>query len=178
MNILLLSGSPHKNGTTARLIDAFVRGAQEAGHTVERVDASSKSIGGCLGCQACRNNGGFCVQKDDMEQIYPKLERAEGVVLVTPLYYFGMSAQLKLLLDRWYAVNPALRAASKKAALLSAGADREDWAMAALRGQYEALIRYLDWEDRGMLLVLGASTPQDLDSRQELEQARMLGKNF
>ncbi|MBO1678203.1 flavodoxin family protein [Bittarella massiliensis (ex Durand et al. 2017)] len=176
MKILLLTGSPHKKGTTAALASAFDRGAAEAGHQLTRFDTAFMKIAPCLGCDHCRKNGGRCVHGDGMEEILPVLLEADLVVLVTPLYYFGMSAQLKAVIDRFYAVNTALRQSPKKALLLAASGDDEPGVMEALVLHYQAVLGYLHWEDCGMLLARGMYTPEDLAGTPYLLQAEEMGR--
>ena len=178
MKILVLTGSPRKQGTTARLAEEFIRGAREAGHEVLRMDAAQLKVGGCLACRACRSNGGACVQKDDMYQVYPHLVEADGVVLVTPLYYYAMTGQLKTLMDRFFAVSPVLRKRDVKLATLAACEDDAPNAMDSLRCHHEAVVDLFGWEDKGMVLALDALGPEDLDGREELVQAYELGKIF
>ena len=87
-NVLILMGSPRKKGNTSILCDEFARGAEDAGHKVERIDVISKKIAGCLGCNGCQRNSGTCVQKDDMQEIYQKINDADIVVLASPVYYY------------------------------------------------------------------------------------------
>ena len=88
MKIVVLTGSPHKKGTSALLADAFIAGAEAAGHSVTRFDCAFLHIGGCRGCDACRKSGGVCVQRDDMAEILPALLAADLVAFVSPIYYF------------------------------------------------------------------------------------------
>ena len=94
MKIVILFGSPNRSGSTGILADEFTRGAEEKGHEVERFDVCHMNVHPCLGCVKCGYEGP-CVQKDDVELIRQKLLRADMVVFATPLYYYGMSAQLK-----------------------------------------------------------------------------------
>lgn len=175
MKIIILTGSPHSNGTTALLADEFCAGAAEAGHNILRYDTAKLRIEACLGCDHCRILGGSCVHEDDMSHIYPHLQEAEAVVLVTPLYYFGMTAQLKRAVDRFYAINPALRETSKKVYLISAGADVDEWAMEAIVSHYRTICLYLNWEAAGTVLALGSGKPDDLVQTEYLSQAKSLG---
>lgn len=175
MKIIILTGSPHSNGTTALLADEFCVGAAEAGHDLLRFDTAKLRIEACLGCDHCRIISGSCVHEDDMSRIYPHLQEAEAVVLVTPLYYFGMSAQLKRAVDRFYAINPALRETSKNVYLISAGADEDEWAMEALSAHVRTICRYLNWEAAGEVLALGAGKRDDLAQTDYLSQARAMG---
>ena len=98
MKIVVLEGSPNKSGSSNLLADALIRGAREAGHTVQVIDAAHSDIHPCTGCIHCGYEGP-CVQKDDMEKFRGMILDADMVVFVTPLYYYGMSAQLKTLID-------------------------------------------------------------------------------
>ena len=98
--VLILSGSPRKGGNSELLVDEFVKGAKEAGNTVEKVCLREKKIAPCLACEACLNNGGICVQGDDMGEVLAKLIDADVIVLSTPVYYYSVCAQLKAMIDR------------------------------------------------------------------------------
>lgn len=176
MKVLVLTGSPHIKGTTALLADEFCNGAKESGHEVIRFDTAKLNINPCLGCGHCRKNDGKCVYKDDdMTKIYPHLLSANAVVLVTPLYYFGMSAQLKRTVDRFFAVNSSLREKSKKLLLIAACGDKDDWAMDALTAHYHAISHYLKWQESGSVLAIGAYTREDAENSEYPAMARKLG---
>lgn len=102
MNVVVITGSPHANGTSAYLADQFIKGAKEAGHTVHRFDAGLETIHPCFGCDHCRTSG-TCIHKDGIGEIAAGFAGSPGVVFVTPLFYFSMSAQLKMVIDRFYA---------------------------------------------------------------------------
>ena len=97
--VLILSGSPRKGGNSDLLCDQFAKGAEEAGHQVEKIRIQEKKIGPCLACYGCRGTG-KCVQKDDMEDILTKMAAADVLVLATPVYFYSMDGQLKTLIDR------------------------------------------------------------------------------
>jgi len=128
MKITIITGSPRKNGTTSLLAEEFIRGAKEAGHDVFLFDAAFEKIAPCVACDRCQVNGAKCVQNDSMEKLNPELLAADFIVFITPLYYFGMSAQLKLAIDRFYANSSKLET-GKKTILLAAAHDNENWTM-------------------------------------------------
>ena len=104
--IVILNGSPRLHGNTAGLIEAFVRGAKQAGHEIVRFDLQKMDIHPCLGCLG----GGKdplspCIQKDGMAEIYPQYETADVLVLASPMYYWSITAQLKTAFDRLFAVT-------------------------------------------------------------------------
>ena len=175
MKTLILTGSPHSQGTTALLADEVCVGAREVGNEVIRIETAKLDVHPCLGCYHCRNNDGRCVYNDDMTQIYSHLLKVDAVVLVTPLYYFGMTAQLKRVVDRFFAINPILRKTSKRLHLVAACGDKDEWAMDALVIHFQTLCRYLHWQEGGKVLAIGAYTREDLKDKDYLMLARNLG---
>ena len=97
--VLILSGSPRKDGNSDMLCNEFMRGAAESGNEVEKIRVAEKKIGFCTGCYACRNTG-VCAIKDDMDEVMQKLIDADVIVLASPVYFYSIDAQLKALIDR------------------------------------------------------------------------------
>ena len=117
MKIIVLMGSPNRKGSTNILVENFLKGAEEAGHSCEVIEVCHRNIHPCTGCVACGYEGP-CVQKDDVEIIRQKLLASDMVVFATPLYYYGMTAQLKTVVDRFCAYNSSLNSRHLKSALL------------------------------------------------------------
>ena len=97
--ILILSASPRKGGNSDLLCDQFAKGAEEAGHQVEKIRVQEEKIGPCMACYGYRGTGA-CVQKDDMAAVLEKMVEADVLVLATPVYFYSMDGQLKTLIDR------------------------------------------------------------------------------
>ncbi|MGN1032094.1 MAG: flavodoxin family protein [Intestinibacter sp.] len=181
MKILILTGSPRTKGTTALLAEQFAIGAKEAGHDVVRFDTAKLNIKPCQSCYSCRKsdkNDSKCAFNDDMTAIYPEILSADMIVFVTPVYYFGISAQLKSAIDRFFAINTNLRESHKKAILLAAGGDEEGWAMTALKLSYETICRYLNMKDMGQIIALGCYQREDMENSGYPEIARKLGQSI
>ncbi len=175
MKITVITGSPHKNGTSALLADKFIEGAQQAGHEVFRFNAAFEDIHPCLGCDRCRMDGP-CVHQDAIDKkLMPQLLAADLVVFVTPLYYWGMSAQLKTVVDRFYASNAKLCGSGKKAILMATAYDAKDWTMSSLTHHYQTLMKYLGWEDIGTVLAVGCGSRPVIERSEFPEQAYQLG---
>ena len=123
-NIIILNGSPRKKGNTAALIQAFTQGAEHAGHRVTMFPLDAMEIHGCKGCFGGGKDPAHpCVQRDDMEKIYPAYRNADLVVLASPLYYWNFSGQLRTAFDRLFAVaecEPGYVNPKKEAVLLMA----------------------------------------------------------
>ena len=151
MKILVLNGSPRPRGDTSKLIAVFQKAAEVAGHTVCVVDVCRKNIRGCLACEYCHGKGeGTCIQKDDMREIYDLLREANMLVLASPIYYHGISGQLKCVIDRFYSIlSPKAPGALKKVAMFLSSGDPDMYVGA--RFSYEGdFLGYLGLEDVGI----------------------------
>ena len=98
--VLILSGSPRKNGNSDMLCDEFMKGALISGNQVEKIRVAEKKIDFCSGCYYCQKSGGVCAKKDDMADILQKMIDADVLVLASPVYFYSIDAQLKALIDR------------------------------------------------------------------------------
>ena len=177
MKITVLFGSPNRKGSTNILVENFVRGATDAGHECEVLDVCHMDIHPCTGCVACGFEGP-CAQKDDVEQIREKLLSSDMVVFATPLYYYGMSAQLKIVVDRFCAYNSSLNSRHLKSALLTVAWNADDWTFEALEAHYKTLVRYINFEDKGMILGHGCGSPAMTQRSKYPEEAYKLGKSL
>lgn len=176
MNILVLSGSPRKNGNSNELAKQFIKGAEEAGHQVNRIDAAEKDIHPCIACNSCGMDGP-CIFKDDFQEVREKIIPADLVAFVSPLYYFGISAQLKALIDRFYAINGQIHVPKKAVFLLTfanSGMKNAD----AVLAHYDALLDYLGWQDAGRVIAPGVWTAGSIKHTDYPKKAYDLGKNL
>ena len=177
MKILVLESSPHKNGSSNLLAERFIQGATEAGHTVTVFDAARADLHPCLGCDAC-GTAGACCQKDDMAELKEQILDTDMLVFVTPLYYFGMSTQLKMVIDRFYSFNGELTSKHLKTALIVAAWDSRKWAMDNISGHYQTLCRYLNFKDEGMILGYGCGSVPMTQGTTYPQKAYELGKSL
>ena len=117
MQILILQGSPRAKGNTAWMAEEYKKAAEAAGHNVTLVNVAHKHIAGCLACEYCHGKGnGACIQKDDMQELYPLIAEAEVLVLAAPIYYFTLCAQIQAPIHRIYSMMTPPKV--KKMALL------------------------------------------------------------
>ena len=161
MKITVLNGSPRKQNTSF-MVDAFVAGAEEAGHTVEVIQVGKMKINGCLGCEYCHGKGeGQCIQKDDMEKVYPAFADCDMIVFASPIYYFGMTAQITAATQRVYAMMKWPKATKAALLLSSMSPNVYDGAIAT----YKGILGFTGIEDAG---VFTAKDPEN--STEELKQ--------
>ena len=189
-NILVVQGGGRAKGNTAQLVDSFIKGATEAGHTVEKINLNQTEVKGCIGCNACRY-GKPCVQKDGFNDLVPKIKAADLIVFASPLLFWTLSSKLKAFIERFYCIaeeDPAPplgryeRYPIKDAALLMTSADNYFWTYEQVVSYYQfAIINYIGFQDRGMLLAGGCGDtngkPQ-IDKTGYLEKAFEFGKNI
>lgn len=177
MKITVLMGSPNKKGSTNLLIESFQKGALEKGHDVEVIDIAHKNIHPCTGCVACGYEGP-CVQKDDMYEVRDQILNSDMIVFASPLYYYGMSAQLKTVIDRFCFFNSSLHQKHLKSALLTVAWNSDDWTFDALIAHYKTLVRYCHFDDCGMVLGYGCGTPSMTKHSRSIQDAYLLGRSL
>ncbi len=177
MKIVILMASPNSKGSTSILAEQFRKGAGESGHEVEMINVCELNINPCTGCVACGYEGD-CVQRDDNGLIHKALLSCDMVVFATPLYYYGMSAQLKAVVDRFCAYNSSLNRRHLKSALIAVAWNSEDWTFEALTAHYRTLVRYINFEDMGMILGYGCGSPSMTRASSYPEQAYRSGRSL
>ena len=167
MKILVLNGSPTKDGNTAALVNAFKEGAESKGHNVTVLNVAHKKVNGCMACEYCHGAGnGKCVQKDDMQEIYPYLMEADMITFASPIYYFTMSAQLEAVIHRFYAINHPPK--TKYTALLLSSYSPGVYTAAI--AQYKDMIGYMGMTDKGIVTADNSTnkTPAKLAEAKKL----------
>lgn len=180
--ILILNGSPHPKGNTAILCQAFKDGAAQSGHEVEQFNLSTMKISGCIGCmKGGKDPESPCTIKDDMGQIYPIYEKANLVVLASPLYYWSFSGQLKCAFDRLFAVaecNPDYANPIKEVILLMAAESDTPDNWKPVLDYYKSLVSFLKWKDLGQVLAGGVLKSGELANRPIVLEAFNLGASL
>lgn len=172
MKILVLNGSPRPNGNTAAMVEAFVKGASENGHNIIVVPVCQKKIAGCLACEYCHTKGeGKCVQKDDMQEVYPVLAEAEMIVLASPIYYHSFTGQLQCAINRIYALDKPKKL--KKAALILSSGDNKVYDGAIYEYQ-NSFLNYLKLENMGIFTAHGKQNKSEEKLNELYEFGRSL----
>ena len=174
--VLILSGSPRKGGNSDILCDEFARGAQEAGHDVEKIRVAAKKVAPCSGCYYCRSHSGECAHKDDMAQILQRMIDADVIVLASPVYFYSIDAQLKAVIDR--TVARWLEVRNKEFYYIVTMADEEhasaDTTLACFRGYADCVEGA---EEKGVLIGSGVYEPGKVKASPVMQQAYEMGRN-
>lgn len=176
-NILILSSSLRANSNSDALAEAFARGAREAGNTVEAVSLKGKSVAFCKGCMACQKTQA-CVLRDDAAALAEQIKNAEVLVFATPVYYYGMSGQLKTLLDR---CNPlfASNYAFRDVYLLATAAEDDG---SAVEGTVKGMQGWIDCFENaclaGTVFAGGVNDTGEIQGHPALEEAFALGREI
>lgn len=154
--IVVLTGSPRKNGNSGRLAAAFTSAAEQKGYAVTAVDTYALRIGGCMGCGQCYKNGQACYFNDDFDKIAPLLMEADAIVLASPLYWFAFPAKLKAMIDKWTAFTRQGRDFSgKTAALLACSGLDEKGIFTGMEYTFDTAMRLLNCHVAGKVLIGG-----------------------
>lgn len=173
--VLILSASPRKGGNSEILCDQFMRGAQEAGHNVEKVVLREQKINYCLGCEACMNTQ-KCVQKDSMNDILAKMVEADVLVFSTPVYFYSMCGQLKTFIDR---TIPRFREFKGTAYLITTSSDSGDSTVEGTLSDYHNFLRMTpELTDAGHIFGFNAWAKGDILGNPAVMQAYEAGKDI
>ena len=166
-----------KNGNTARLAQSFAEGAAE-NNNVETVSVADYNVNPCTGCNSCfTREGNQCFRNDDMVQIYEKLRNADIVVVASPVYFYGISAQLKAIVDRLHTpMRNTFRI--KKLGLLLVGAAELPNLFDPIIMQYQMVLDFFIIESIGTVLVRGVKDIGDIEGSPALKEAYELGTSI
>lgn len=170
---LIINGSPRLNGNTRDAAVAFCREAPGS----KLVDAVKLKLSGCLGCDRCRDNNNRCVIDDDTVGVIEDIFNAENIVFASPVYCWGVTSQLKQIIDKLYSKDPVLRGMKKRVGLiLVGGAGTHDRQYETIASQFEQLCEYFGW-DFCFRRFYSAGDPGDMKPG-DLEKLSELGKAF
>lgn len=175
--VLIISASPRKGGNSDYLCDQFMRGAQDAGHEVEKIFLREKKINYCTACYYCKDHDGQCAIKDDVPPIIDSMIDADVVVLSTPVYFYCMNAQLKTVIDR--SVMKWTKIRDKDFYLIATAAEDDDHVMTGTIKFFQGFLECLtDAREAGYVLGKGVYAAGEIVGHQAVEEAYKVGKNL
>lgn len=179
MKIVVITGSPRKNGSSFAMTDAFIHEAEQRGHSVRRFDAAFLKIGGCHACMTCYKTGKACSFDDDFNDIAPAILEADAVVFTMPVYWYSIPAQIKGAIDRLFSlVVGGKEVAGKKWGLIACCEEDDTTVLDGVRIPMERTAALLQWEMVGEVLIPGVLNVGDIDHTDGCQQAAALADKF
>lgn len=174
-NIVVITGSPRKNGNSFAMTDAFIQAAQAKGHNVQRFDAAMMNIGGCHACETCFRTGRACSFDDDFNTIAPAILEADAIVFTMPVYWYSIPAQIKAVIDRIYSlVVGGKDIAGKECALIACCEEEDLTVLDGVRIPMERTAALNKWKLVGEVLVPGVLNPGDIAKTDGCQRAAAL----
>lgn len=177
--IVVITGSPRKNGNSFAMTDAFIQAAKANGHEVTRFDAAMKSVGGCRACETCFKSGKACSFDDDFNTIAPAILDADAVVFTMPVYWYSIPAQLKGVIDKLFSFVVGGKDISGKECAMIVCCEEEDLSvMDGVRVPLERSAALMKWKMVGEVLIPGVLNAGDIDKTDGCKQAAALAGKF
>ncbi len=174
-NVLILSASPRRGGNSDLLCDQFMKGAQETGNPAEEIFLRDRKISPCIACEACYENHA-CVLKDDMAEILEKMIAADVIVLATPVYFYTMNAQMKMLIDRTVPCYTEIK--DKEFYFIATAADGEQRALERTIDGFRGFTDCLGGAvEKGVLYGCGAWKKGEIKASPVMQQAYEMGRS-
>jgi multimeric flavodoxin WrbA len=171
-------GSPRRNGNTEILVDEVLKAAEENGASAQKVILSKLDISPCRACDVCRKTG-KCVQQDDMVELFAQIEKSDVLVLGTPVYWWGPTAQFKAFLDRWYSVYDQGIFKEKETVLVIPLEDTTESTYNPILAMFKAIMEYLHMTHVATVLAPGVHERGAVRDHQEfIDSAREIGSKL
>ena len=173
--IVVITGSPRKNGNSIAMTQAFIEAAEAKGHTVTRFDAAMKTVGGCRACETCYSTGKACTFDDDFNTIAPAILEADTIVFTMPVYWYSIPAQIKGVIDRIFSlVVGGKDIAGKECALITCCEEEDMTVMDGVRIPIERMAALNKWKMVGEVLIPGVLNAGDIDKTDGCKKAAEL----
>lgn len=180
-NILVITSSPRVKGNSNSLVQSFMEGAKEKGHNVMHFDAANKKILPCTACGLCWSKGKPCIFNDDSNLIEEMMFLADTIVFISPIYWYTFNAQMKLIQDKMYPYVSTKKPQSlniKDAVLISCCHDDSMQTFSGAIETYKEMLKYMNWQDKGQLLVKAVGHIGDVEKTDYLNEAFQLGESL
>ncbi len=177
--IVVINGSPRKNGNTSRMIESFKTKAEEGGSSVMVFDVATATIGGCHACETCFKSGKACTYDDDFNAIAPDILDADGIVFACPTYWYSFPGQIKNVIDKMYSFCIGKKEIEgKKCGLICCCEEDELDVMDGISKPLERIAALLKWEVVGKVLVPSVLEEGAVEKTDGLNQAAVLAEKF
>jgi len=177
--IVVITGSPRKNGNSFAMTEAFVKAAEEKGHSVTRFDTSFMNIGFCHDCETCFKTGKACSFDDDFNTMAQAILDADAVVFSMPVYWYSFPAQIKGVIDKLFSfVIGGKDIAGKECAVITCCEEEDMSVMDGVRVPLERTAALINWKMVGEVLVPGVLEAGTIEKTDGCAQAAALADKF
>ena len=177
--IVVITGSPRKNGNRFTMTEAFIQAAEAKGHQITRFDAAMRKVGGCRACETCFKTGKACSFDDDFNLVAPAILEADAVVFTMPVYWYSIPAQIKGVIDRLFSFVVGGRDIAGKECAVIACCEEEDMSVLdGVRIPLERSAALMKWQMVGAVLVPGVLNVGDIEKTDGCRQAAALADKF
>lgn len=173
--IVVITGSPRRNGNSFAMTDSFIKAAEAKGHEITRFDAAMMKIGGCHACETCFKTGKACSFDDDFNKIAPAILEADAIVFTMPVYWYSIPSQIKGVIDRIYSlVVGGKNIAGKECALIACCEEDDMTVLDGVRIPIERSAALNKWKMAGTVLIPGVLNAGDIYKTDGCQQAAAL----
>lgn len=177
--IVVITGSPRKNGNSFAMTNAFIQAAEAKGHQVTRFDAAMQNVGGCHACETCFKTGKACSFDDDFNAIAPAILEADAIVFTMPVYWYSIPAQIKGIIDKLFSFVVGGKDITGKACALIACCEEDDLSVLdGVRIPLERSAALIKWHMVGEVLVPGVLNAGDIEKTDGCAQAAALAEKI
>lgn len=177
--IVVITGSPRKNGNSFAMTDAFIKAAEAKGHTVTRFDAALKKLDGCHACETCYSTGKACSFDDEFNTLAPAILEADVIVFTMPVYWYSIPAQIKNVIDRLFSfVVGGKDISGKECALIACCEENDMTVLDGVRIPIERSAALIKWKMAGEVLIPGVLNTGDIEKTDGCKQAADLANSL
>jgi multimeric flavodoxin WrbA len=175
MKVIAISSSPRKGGNSDVLCDEFLRGAAEKGHETKKIRLADKKIAPCLACYNCLDSH-TCVRADDMAEVFEELKAADVIVLASPVYFYSVCGQMKIMIDRCLVDHQSLK--DKVFYFIVTAADPQHTAANETLADFRGFLRCLpEAKEAGIVYGTGTWDKGDVYKHPSLKNAYEMGRS-
>lgn len=175
--VLVLSGSPRRNGNSDLLCKEFLKGAVDAGNNAEKIFLRDKNINYCNSCYYCEKSGGTCAIKDDMAEILEKIDQADVIVMASPVYFYSINAQIKALIDRCVAKWTKIK--NKEFYYIMTSGENSNTVMDCILECFRGFARCLEGSfEKGIIFAKGVYEKGEVKNTKYMNEAYEMGKSI
>lgn len=177
--ILFINGSPRHAGNTRLIMQELKNELNKMGHEIDFCDLYNSPINACLNCDSCKSNQGKCFMNDATNELLDKIEEADTIIWGSPVYWWGITAKMKLLIDKFYARDGYFKTLKKEIGLIAVGAnDLSDKQYQLIKEQFSCIADYLGWTLKFYLPLSAYKAGEIMKDNQVIQTVHEIAKEI